>query len=41
MDVGAALRSQVRNIEATYGKPLDYWFGVIEASGLTKHNPWQ
>jgi hypothetical protein len=38
MDVDAALQSQIRNIEATYGKPLDYWFAVISASGLTKHN---
>jgi hypothetical protein len=38
MDVDAALQSQIRNIETTYGKPLDYWFGVIDASGLTKHN---
>jgi hypothetical protein len=38
MDVDAALRSQIRNIEATYGKPLDQWFAVIDASGLTKHN---
>ena len=38
MDVGAALQTQIRNIEATYGKPLDHWFAVIDASGLTKHN---
>ena len=38
MDVDAALHSQIRNIEATYGKPLDHWFAVIDASGLTKHN---
>ena len=38
MDVDAALQSQIRNIEATYAKPLDYWFAVIDASGLTKHN---
>ena len=37
MDVDAALRSQIRNIETTYGKPLDYWFAVIDSSGLTKH----
>jgi hypothetical protein len=36
--VVAALQSQIRNIETTYGKPLDYWFAVIDASGLTKHN---
>lgn len=38
MDVDAALQSQIRNIEATYGKPLDHWVAVINASGLTKHN---
>ena len=38
MDVGTALHSQIRNIETTYGKPLDHWFAVIDASGLTKHN---
>jgi hypothetical protein len=37
MDVDAALQSQIRNIESTYGKPLDHWFAVIDASGLTKH----
>jgi len=37
MDVDAALQSQIRNIEATYGKPLEYWYGVIDSSGLTKH----
>lgn len=35
MDVDAALQSQIRNIEATYGKPLDHGFAVIDASGLT------
>ncbi len=38
MDVDAALQSQIRNIEATYGKPLGHWLAVIDASGLTKHN---
>jgi hypothetical protein len=37
MDVDAALQAQIRNIEATYGKSLDHWFAVIDASGLTKH----
>jgi hypothetical protein len=37
MDVDAALQSQIRNIEATYGKPLDRWLAVIAASGLAKH----
>ena len=34
----AALQAQIRNIETTYGRPLDYWFAVIDSSGLTKHN---
>lgn len=38
MDVDAALQSQIRNIETTYGKPIDHWFAVIDESGLTKHN---
>jgi Domain of unknown function (DUF4287)/Domain of unknown function (DUF5655) len=38
MDVDAALQTQIRNIETTYGKPLDHWFAVIDSSGLTKHN---
>ena len=38
MNVDAALQSQIRNIETTYGKPLGHWFAVIDASGLTKHN---
>jgi FAD/FMN-containing dehydrogenase len=38
MDVDAAVQSQIRNIEATYDKPLDHWFAVIDASGLAKHN---
>jgi hypothetical protein len=38
MDVDAALQSQIRNIETTYGKPLGHWFEVIDASGLAKHN---
>jgi hypothetical protein len=37
-DVDAALQSQVRNIEATYGKQMPEWFTVIDRSGLTKHN---
>ena len=38
MDVDEALQSQIRNIETTYGKSLDHWFAVIDASGLSKHN---
>jgi hypothetical protein len=33
----AGIAAQIRNIEATYGKPLDEWFGVIRAGGATKH----
>jgi hypothetical protein len=31
------IAAQVRNIEARYGRPLSEWFGLIAASGLTKH----
>ena len=31
------LAAQIRNIEARYGRPLPEWFGIIAASGLTKH----
>ena len=31
------IAAQVRNIEARYGRPLPEWFGIIAASGLTKH----
>jgi Domain of unknown function (DUF5655)/Domain of unknown function (DUF4287) len=36
-DIDAALRSQIRNIEATYGRSVADWIGVIDAAGLTKH----
>jgi Domain of unknown function (DUF5655)/Domain of unknown function (DUF4287) len=31
------IAAQIRNIEARYGKPLPEWFGIIAASGLTRH----
>jgi len=31
------IAAQIRNIEARYGRPLSEWFGIIAASGLTKH----
>src|ERR1700687_2758729 len=31
------LNSQVRNIEARYGKSMDDWVALIAASGRTKH----
>jgi hypothetical protein len=31
------LQAQIRNIEATYGKPIPEWVAIISASGLTKH----
>jgi len=31
------IAAQIRNIEARYGRPLAEWFGIIAASGLTKH----
>src|SRR3954454_7057316 len=37
MDVNSALQTQLRNIEATYGQPIEHWFSVIHASGITKH----
>ena len=33
----AGIEAQIRNIEATYGKPVHEWFTVIHASALTKH----
>jgi hypothetical protein len=38
VDVNEALQSQLRNIEATYGRPIAEWVTLIVASGLTKHN---
>src|SRR5450755_387922 len=35
--VEEAQQTQVRNIEATYGKSMQQWFEVIAASGKTKH----
>ena len=35
--VEEGLQAQIRNIEATYGKPIDEWLAIIAASGLTKH----
>ena len=31
------IAAQIRNIEARYGRQLPEWFGIIAASGLTKH----
>ena len=31
------IAAQIRSIEARYGRPLPEWFGIIAASGLTKH----
>lgn len=31
------IAAQIRNLEARYGKPLQEWFGIIAASGLTRH----
>ena len=31
------IRSQIRNIEATYGKAMPEWFAIITASGRKKH----
>src|SRR6516165_10365787 len=35
--VQQGLQAQIRNIEATYGKPMSEWVDIISASGLTKH----
>src|SRR5258708_3043159 len=35
--VDEALKSQIRNIEATYGRPITGWIEVVRASGKTKH----
>ena len=35
--VEEGLQAQIRNIEATYGKPMSDWLAIISASGLTKH----
>lgn len=35
--VEEALETQVRNIEAKYGKPIGDWIALIGQSGLTKH----
>ena len=35
--VQQGLQAQIRNIEATYGKPMSDWMAIISASGLTKH----
>ena len=35
--VEAGLQSQIRNIEATYGRPIDEWIALISATGLERH----
>ena len=35
--VQAGLQSQIRNIEATYGRSMDEWIGLIAATGLKRH----
>src|SRR5262249_4703269 len=35
--VQQGLQAPIRNIEATYGKPISDWIAIISASGLTKH----
>lgn len=35
--VAEALQSQLRNIEATYGRSIDEWVELIRASGLRRH----
>jgi hypothetical protein len=35
--VEEALQAQVRNIEATYGRPIEGWIDVVRESGKAKH----
>src|SRR6516164_10053013 len=35
--VEEGLQAQIRNIEATYGKPMSEWQAIIADSGMTKH----
>ena len=35
--VEEGLRSQLRNIETTYGRSIDKWIETIRASGLRRH----
>src|SRR5438552_14880626 len=35
--VDEGLQSQVRNIEARYGRSIDDWTSLIKATGLTRH----
>jgi hypothetical protein len=35
--VEEGLQAQIRNIEATYGKPMREWLAIIATSGMTKH----
>jgi hypothetical protein len=35
--VEQGLQAQIRNIEATYGKPISEWVAIVAASGLAKH----
>ncbi len=35
--VEEGLQAQIRNIEATYGKPMADWLAIVAASGLSKH----
>ena len=35
--VEEGLRSQIRNIEATYGRSMGDWTALIRSSGLTRH----
>ena len=35
--VDEGIQAQIRNIEATYGRPMREWLGIVAASGKTKH----
>jgi hypothetical protein len=36
--VDDSIAAQLGNIEATYGRSIEEWVGVVSASGLSKHN---
>jgi hypothetical protein len=37
MSVESGLAAQIKNIEATYGKPIAAWLAIVRASKLQKH----
>ena len=35
--VEAGRQAQIRNIEATYGRPIEAWIDVVRKTGLVRH----